>query len=153
MTTKPVVADYSLGHTTNIEMHLALMSCAFMDKEKYDPKKQYLITVEEEKSNISRQMQKFYFGYLIEVIKDWNIETGIFCYEGTETTIIDKDEIDYILREFFFCKKVSVKDRVIKIPKTLKLTKANMKECCNYFDTLIRFFAEKDCFINTYDFR
>ena len=109
--------------------------------------------VEPEKHNISRQMQKFYYSHLIGTIINWNIETGTFCYEGSETTITDKDEIDYILREFFFYKKVVIKNKVVKIPKTLKINKANMKECCNYFDTIIRFFATKGCFIDIYDFR
>ena len=145
--------DYTQGHLDTIKNHRTLLDLELFNNQKYDSDKKYLITVEPEKHNISRQMQRFYYGHLIKSIIQWNIETGIFCYEGTETTITDQDEIDYILREFFFSKKVTIKDKVVKIPKTLKMTKANMKECCDYFDTIMRFFATKGLDITGYDFR
>jgi len=40
--------DYKSGHITTTEMHLALLACEFMDKDKYDEDKKYFIKIEEE---------------------------------------------------------------------------------------------------------
>jgi hypothetical protein len=142
--------NYRAGATAKVSEHLIEIGKFLIN---IPAEKLVRITVEPAKSNISRQMQKFYFSHLIGEIIQWNIKTGTFTYGDTGQTVVDKDEIDYILREHFFYKKVVIGKKVTKLPKTLKLNKANMKECCDYFDVIIRFFAEKDCFIGNYEFR
>jgi len=143
--------DYKRGVLAIPKVHSERLFMEFTN-EKYDPKKRYRVIIEPENGNISRQMQNFYFGYLIKEIINWNIDTGTFTYYNTKETIVDKDSIDDILREHFYFRRVVIGDKITKIKKPLKLNKANMKECCDYFDTIIRFFADKNCFIDTYDF-
>jgi hypothetical protein len=152
--------DYAKGFTATPKDHRLLISAFLMKLELTAPDKEVYVEFSNPKNSISRQMQKFYFSYLVESVKQWNIKTGVFCYEDlpnedgekVDLTITDNDEIDHILREHFFYKKIVVGKKITKLPKTLKMNKANMKECCEYFDTLIRFFSDKGLFIETYDF-
>ena len=104
---------------------------------------------EKEMNSITRKMQSFYFGVILKQIKEWNIETGVFCYEETDEPILDIDILDSFFREKFYSVKVSTAKGVSIIPKTLKLSKANRKDVLEYFDTIIRIMAKLGLFIET----
>ena len=144
--------NYLKGELATLEEHSAGFPAWLSLTNELDREKKYYIKVEKEDKSISRRMQNYYFGVLIKTILDWNVETGVFLYEGTDEEVVDKDEMDSILRNYFYNTKVVINGKVLKLPKTLKLNKANMSECCEYFDVLKRHFAKQDLFIEDYDF-
>lgn len=105
--------------------------------------------VEAKTSKISRQMQKFYYGALLPQIIEFNKETGIIVDSQTEMEITDIDAMDYFLRYFFYYSMQQVNDVEFRIPKTLKLTKAERPAVCNYFNMLIIYMAKKGLVIKT----
>ncbi len=104
---------------------------------------------EAEVNCISSKMLSFYFGGILKQIKEWNVDTGYFCYAGTETPIVDVDVLDSFFRKMFYYTEVSTAKTSEKIAKTLKLNKANRKEVCEYFETIINTMARFGCLIES----
>lgn len=99
--------------------------------------------VDSKVSKISRQMQKYYFGVILKTILDFNQETGIYKDNNTGMQYETVEELDYLMRYCFYYNMVDVNGVELRMPKTLKLSKANRPEVCHYFDRIMKFFASK----------
>ena len=102
-------------------------------------------------SKITRKMQKYYWGVIIKSILEYNKETGIIVNQEINMEVDDEVELDYILRYYFYYQMVNINGVEIRMPKPLKLSKANRVEVCRYMDKVIRYMSTKELYIPTSD--
>ncbi len=95
---------------------------------------------------ISRKMQEFYYGCILNQVLEFNLNSEVLKDGTTGMSYETVDELDYVLRYYFYYQYFDVNGVEIRIPKTLKLDKANRKDACLYFDRILRYFQVKHKF-------
>ncbi|QDP49756.1 MAG: hypothetical protein Unbinned6284contig1004_25 [Prokaryotic dsDNA virus sp.] len=95
---------------------------------------------------ISRKMQEFYYSCILTQVLEFNLNSGVLK-DGTTGMLYETvNELDYLLRYYFYYKHLNINGIEVRMPKTLKLSKADRKDVCLYFDRILRYFQVKHNF-------